>query len=725
MSYIYINGKKLVFNEGETILQVANRYSIEIPTLCYHKDLPPIGACRLCVVEIKGINKLSAACETVAQPGMEIFTDTEKVKQNRIYNLQQVLLKHPLDCPICDKGGECVLQDITYKLGVDIYNLTSDKPKQPVENWEMILYNPNLCVLCERCVKFCHLKNGTSALKIDGSAYYCGIKPKINPLDCDFCGLCVDNCPVGALLDIPFRHSKRVWDLTFKKNPCMNCPLGCEINYGIANNYIFRTKSVNGGSICDLGRYGFAYIYNDERLTEGLIKNNNDFQKDGVDYLIKKISSNLKESINEYGPESVCFLVGSRLSNEAIYTVKELAEKIGTNKIISDVEFCDNGFLGTYKDLYGTYLAKGKIGDISNSDLIILLGADLSREFKGLKWNIMDAVVKGETKIVTIGIKNYDYDNFVDHSILVEYADFTKAINNIINSSEKGYNEIRELIKNAKNVSLIVGDEYIQCGDDFSSLFDITNFIGLDNIISLQTGLNKGNFRSILLQGIYSNQYSVSELLDDLKNGKIKHIIWANFYPYKFLSASKELIDGIEKVRHKVCLDLFLNDFNKLADIILPVRSYYEKRGSYITLDGRIVKADELIKGDSELGCEVKYLAKLASELNIALDNNYNNLFDKFIEGVTSKNIKFIDNYLVSDLAINPNFNKNKAKKDKDNYIYINKKHINGLTLKYSYINYEDNKFKKTYIPQAEDNIDRLISRYKIAKGVKIKLKDY
>jgi NADH dehydrogenase/NADH:ubiquinone oxidoreductase subunit G len=718
---IYIDGKECTFNVGETILDVAERNNLYIPTLCYYHKIKPTGACRLCLVEIENCKDLAAACETYAVDGMSVLRDTPEVVKERAKSLEQVLIKHPLDCPICDKGGECLLQDVTYKLGIKETNIILPKPAWPLKEWGLILYNQNLCVLCERCTKLCHTVNGTSALHIEGNAFDCKISPKENPLMCDFCGICVDNCPVGALLDIPFKHLKRVWDIRFTKSYCVLCPIGCEIEYGIHENTIIKARSMDASMICGMGRYGFQYVNNPERLKTALVKENGTFKDCSVEEAVKLSTEKIEGIINNFGADSVAILLGSRLSNESVLSIKTFAEHFDVKKILSDIDFYDRGFFKYYKKFFNTYLPKGKILDIEKSDFVFILGADLSREFISLKWPIMKAITENEAQLLTLGLKKYDYDEFVDYALLADSGNFSQSINNIVYSNNAIFKKIRHSLEKVSSISLIIGDEYILHEEDFNSLYFLVKFLGFDKIKVILGGLNKGNFRSLLLQNLYNRDYSTSQLVKDLKDGKIKALLWANFYPYDFLNYSEDLYDLLKDVKYKVALDMFNNKFNELADIIIPVKASYEREESYITLDGKVIKTEPIIDDKFGLMTESLYFSSLIKQQKLNIKEEL-----KFLEQIP---ITYYDNeqYYIDTSAVQFNECEYKYKlienvlKD----VFINQRYHNGLTTGYAFRIFEDNDFKKTYLSSDYESEDRLIKEYEFAKGIKIHLKKF
>ncbi|MEF3255820.1 MAG: (2Fe-2S)-binding protein, partial [Deferribacterales bacterium] len=388
---------------------VARKNNINIPVMCYLEHITPTGACRLCLVEVDGYPKPMAACVTYAIEGMKVYTDTEEVKKNRNKMMEFILIKHPLDCPVCDKAGECMLQDTAYAFGIKEESVKSEKPNKPVFDWKMIIHDANLCVLCERCVKICHEITGNSALKIEDRGFNNIIVPaKGDTLNCDFCGLCVDSCPVGALLDKPYKHSVRSWDLEKKVSVCTNCPVGCTVEYDIKDDEVYRARSTKESFVCSKGRYTYKYPDHPTRFLKPLI-NDGGFRETDIDTIVDKASTLISEVANNYGADSVVILVGGRLSTESLFAYKILADK-NSFRIFSEVDFEDNGYFDLYKRKFNTLDTVGTIDDIKKSDLIFVIGSDLNTETLGVKWRLMNAVIHNDSKLVTIGVKKYEYD---------------------------------------------------------------------------------------------------------------------------------------------------------------------------------------------------------------------------------------------------------------------------------------------------------------------------
>jgi NADH dehydrogenase/NADH:ubiquinone oxidoreductase subunit G len=236
MVNLTINGKKMAVPPKTTILQAARQHGIHIPNLCYDRRLTPYGGCRLCVVEVEGSPKLLAACST-----------PEKLAKARKTVLELLLVHHPLDCPICDKAGECDLQDLAFKYGAS-ENRFAGKRKHGPEyvNAPLIERNPNRCILCGKCVRICFEHQGVGAINFIGRGFNSVISPAFEEtLDCEFCGQCIDICPVGALGSKPYRYRSRAWFMDEQDNICPYCGCGCTITLSLREGKIIRSRGID------------------------------------------------------------------------------------------------------------------------------------------------------------------------------------------------------------------------------------------------------------------------------------------------------------------------------------------------------------------------------------------------------------------------------------------------------------------------------------------------
>ena len=340
-----IDGKEVKATTDMTILDVAKREGIDIPTLCYDKRLPKQGSCRICVVEVEGARTLSASCVTPVCEGMKVHTNSERVKRARQMIMKLILSNHPLDCFICDRNGDCELQDLTYKLGVRSVSFNQENRELPIDalNNPFIFRDFNKCVLCGRCVRVCSevQMNEILSPKYRGHDAIPGVEfdKGLEFSNCVFCGQCVSVCPVGALVGQVKIAKARAWDLKKVKTICPYCGVGCELVLNVHNNEIIKVDSdedsvVNKGNLCIKGRFGFEFVNSNERLTDPLIKEGGEFRKASWDEALDLVASNLKRVKEINGPDAIAGLSSAKATNEDNYLFQKFMRAvIGTNNV--------------------------------------------------------------------------------------------------------------------------------------------------------------------------------------------------------------------------------------------------------------------------------------------------------------------------------------------------------------------------------------------------------
>ena len=280
MVNLTIDGRALQVEEGITILKAAQANGIRIPFLCYHPAIKAIGSCRICVVEVKpGPPRPSPACTTKVAEGMEVITNSERIQNIRRELVKFMLINHPLECPWCDKGGECELQNLTHELG--IAEVDYEAVRKPSNNdFESALierYNTR-CVTCGRCVHVCKEKVGASAINFENRAYFTDLGSGQQPLSCEFCGTCIEVCPVGALINKLFKYSARCWEMTETHTICQFCGGGCDYNVHVKDGQVKRVRrDEENPLLCVRGRFGFGVIDSPARIKTPLIKKGGKF----------------------------------------------------------------------------------------------------------------------------------------------------------------------------------------------------------------------------------------------------------------------------------------------------------------------------------------------------------------------------------------------------------------------------------------------------------------
>lgn len=295
MPLLKIDDKEFQVENGTTVLETAESNGIEIPHYCYHPALEVVGSCRMCLVQVEGMGKLQASCNTFVgdvhpdrkvegKYDMVVHTKNDLVVQERKNILEFLLLNHPLDCPVCDQAGECYLQDYSFKFGNAHSRFDEDKRVRPKEYLgSQIVINQNRCILCSRCVRFTQEISGTSELFVEARGYNSKIAVlEDKPLDNLLAGNVADICPVGALLSTDYIHKNRIWNMEKKPSVCQNCSVGCNVDVFSQKNQIFRltareNQDVNGYFMCDIGRYGFHRFEEIERVSQPMVRNGRSF----------------------------------------------------------------------------------------------------------------------------------------------------------------------------------------------------------------------------------------------------------------------------------------------------------------------------------------------------------------------------------------------------------------------------------------------------------------
>ncbi|MBP1750718.1 MAG: dehydrogenase (quinone) [Deltaproteobacteria bacterium] len=339
-----INGKVCEAQEGQTILEAARANGIYIPTLCHLAELSPTGACRICLVEVGGMKALAASCTTPAVEGMEVKTDTKRVLDARRFVVELLVSCHPLDCMICEKTGDCALQNLAYELGVTGTRMEGEKHDYPVDSSNpFIVRDYNKCILCQKCVRVCNEIQGIEAIKNT----YRGFDTKVataydstlQDSNCVFCGQCVQVCPVGALTEMKSKGKGRAWEIEKVRTTCPYCGVGCQVNLHVKGEQIVKITAVEDGSpnkgrLCVKGRFGYDFIYSEERLTTPLIKENGEFRKASWDEALSLVATKFKQIIAESGPDAIAGVSCARSINEDSYQMQKLFRAvIGTNNI--------------------------------------------------------------------------------------------------------------------------------------------------------------------------------------------------------------------------------------------------------------------------------------------------------------------------------------------------------------------------------------------------------
>jgi len=378
-----IDGQTVEAQKGETILQVARKNDIYIPTMCYIEKTSACASCRMCVVEAEGVDGFVLSCNTPPTEGIEITTNTVALEEERVNIMKLYDVNHPLECGVCDKSGECDLQNKTLEFNVGQQNFSAKDQPRKIEHWGLINYDPSLCIMCEKCTHVCNEAIGDDAIDVKFGGYSSSIIPKnAETLDCTFCGECIAVCPVGALVSSNFQYSANAWELSRVPSTCAHCSAGCSLEYetrhhGInIESTIHRVKNnFEFTSLCGAGRFGFDF--QNERVSDA-----NAFE-------------NAVEALK--GANAIRF--SSIITNEEAYILQLLKEKLGVKLFNEDARLYAS-FMKAYSSVSGKLHHSGSLDAIKQADGIIILGSRVATDNPGVRYAMTTASRHNGAKIV-------------------------------------------------------------------------------------------------------------------------------------------------------------------------------------------------------------------------------------------------------------------------------------------------------------------------------------
>ncbi|HEX3980621.1 MAG TPA: NADH-quinone oxidoreductase subunit NuoG, partial [Acidimicrobiales bacterium] len=398
-----LDGRSVTADKGEMLIAAAERAGTFIPRFCYHPRMKSVGVCRMCLVEVSGPRgaSLQPSCFVEVQDGAEVVTDSDKVKKAQDGVLEFLLINHPLDCPVCDKGGECPLQDQTLAYGPGETRFVEEKRhfEKPIPISELVLLDRERCIQCSRCTRFADEVAGEAQIDFIGRGEHLEVNtfPDL-PFASYFSGNTVQICPVGALTAVPYRFAARPWDLDQVESTCTTCSVGCRVAVQSSSNRVTRllgidADPVNHGWLCDKGRFAFDAVNSDERLTEPLVRKDGELVPTSWHEALHTVAEGLTAAVSEGGPEAVAVVGGARLTNEGAYAWAKLAKGVlGTDSV--DAQMGD----GLPAEVV-LGLPRATIDQAAAADTVIVLSGDVREELPVLFLRLRSASVDGHLQL--------------------------------------------------------------------------------------------------------------------------------------------------------------------------------------------------------------------------------------------------------------------------------------------------------------------------------------
>ncbi len=623
-----VDGKQLTAPAGTLLIDACKQAGIEIPAFCYYPGLSLQGACRMCVVRVEKMPKLQTACTTPIAEGMVVTTESPEIAQSRKSILEILLGNHPLDCPVCDAGGQCELQDMTFKYGASESGYVESKNHKEEQQWSPVVYfDRPRCILCYRCVRVCGEGMDVWALGVQNRGSASVIAPNMGDhLDCEECGACIDICPVGALTSGTYRYKTRPWEMNHTATVCTHCGDGCRTTLGTRADkegaVIVRGDNRDKGGpnndfLCIKGRYSFDFANREDRITKPLIRSAAGVLEPATwEKAIEYAGKRLREIRDERGGASIGVIGSQRTTNEENYLLQKFARVVlGTNNIDHHRTADYPAFIAA---LGGAAGRSASIRDFEKAPAMLVLGNDPTEQHPLLAWNIRSNVRQNRAKLYLVNdreiklrrqskafvqVQPDGYGAFVSY-LAGQASDFQES-----ETSQR----FRESIAAEPELVIAFGSEFR--GRDLEALvrwaatLPNAKLAALGDYVNSRGAADMGvlpdflpGYVPVANGGAFAEEYGANlpqtpgknlvQMFDAAGRGELGALYVVGANPVARYGVDPAALANT----FVVVQDMFLTETAALADVVLPAAYLYEKAGTVTNTYGDI----QLVKKASD-----------------------------------------------------------------------------------------------------------------------------
>ncbi len=716
MPSITLNGSVITVDEGRPLVEVIKEQGISITNLCYIDGLEPYAGCRTCIVEIEGgrPTSLQLSCTAVTTDGMVVNTDSDEIKRTRQSVMSMILANHPDRCLTCHRRVHCMPGDICLRDDVVTHRcLTCSKnyrcelqtsceivdmgdfdepwvgesrsyyetpPPEPDRGNPYLEFDPQMCIICTRCVRACDEIRHTGAVTLSGKGHTTqiafGTGTQIHESDCNFCGACIDVCPTATLMEKPNKWKGLAEDWT--NSACNGCSVGCTITYGLSNdNPVIvkpdRINPVSRDQICVKARFGYTDVSEKDRLTRSLIREQDKLIPSSIENALDKAANSLKEIQQKYGSQSIAVLGSPLNTNEESFLLQKLArEVIKTENLDFSHGAIHRSISAKWEASFGTQKLPGDLSNIEKAKTIVIVGGNVEESHQIVSLRVKDAVTKNGAKLILISNLWSELVSFAEvwlqpqagfepHVIdaLTKFLEGTPYdISGYVDN--KNFKKAASLLKEIKilednNLSIIYAPTAVY-GETFAEMeaaaianlsITIQDKSAANNIYYLPTESNVNGLSDVNLSpGVNGLQFS--EIIDGINNGSIRALIIHADNPLLSSPGAQEIEKALDSLEVLIVIDSLLSTSAQKASVVLAELPFHAKNGTLTTADHRIIRHKPAAVKNYEEQSSIFWITELAKLLGTDFGINSESQIMDVIASEISGYVSY------EDLAKNP-----------------------------------------------------------------------
>ncbi|HMI80428.1 MAG TPA: NADH-quinone oxidoreductase subunit NuoG, partial [Solirubrobacterales bacterium] len=644
---ITIDGREVAAIEGEMLHDAARKGDVEIPYFCYEPKLgEPVGACRMCLVEIEGIPKLQTSCSTPVREGMVVHTRTEQVKEAQSAVVEFLLVNHPLDCPVCDKGGECPLQDISYGWGPGKSRVIDEKRhfEKPIELSPLVAIDRERCILCYRCVRFSQEVSEDEQLQLldRGDRTYVGTfddRPYVAP----FHGNITDICPVGALTSYTYRFRARPWDIEHAGSVCTLCPSQCNVSFTVRDEKVKRViardnAEVDDGWLCDRGRYGFEMFDAPERVTGPRLKGGVPASwEEAIEAAVDGLRTAAEIDHTQVGsksdaPSRVAAIVGDASNEEGFLLQRLLREALGSPHIDSRPS------RGPRREVLARLAEpaiSARVRDLDEADAILVLGTDPLHSSPILDLRVRKAIRRNGARLAVATERPTALDGGAAASVRYAPGGATAFLMGLAGTlrnadPEAPENAVADVLRDAERVVVLWGERIgREDSATVKALLDVAATLGLaekedSGLLEIPDTANARGLREVgvlpdAAPGLAETTAGMSteQIREALISGELSSLILFGCDPLRDFPDTPAWEEALTACDHLVVFSMHENETTAKADVVLPLETHAEKDGTVTHPDGRLQRVRPSASRPGDIRPNLAVLSELASKLGL------------------------------------------------------------------------------------------------------------